>query len=377
MSIRPAALLLIALTAACAPAAEWHGTIEERDGVTYVGNPRVGMWQARESEPLRFELEQVFGVEQSPEAEIIGTVAGVTVDGVGNVYVYDDSYHRLLSFTADGALRWTGGREGQGPGEFNGAEGIAWDGGSIIYVANANRMRLDAWSVDGAFLHADLLGERGLPTGRILGLVGPKRLAFQSFLHAVSTIGGTFGIIEIGDPHEEVAEVDVDAENRDHGPNLALVGFAASGGFVTAGDADSYDLRFYDRDGVLVRVVSREFEEMVGYAADDRRAALRSWLFPPVELEGGYWLARSMWVDPAVTTNDTDQSPEAAVDDSQWRSGLDLFDAEGRFLYSMVYDGRVPAIGRIEMFGPDGKLYTTVYDPFPQVRRYRVEIDGR
>jgi hypothetical protein len=38
-------------------------------------------------------------------------------------------------------------------------------------------------------------------------------------------------------------------------------------------------------------------------------------------------------------------------------------------------DGSRPEIGSPRAIGPDGKLYTTVDDPFPHVRRYRVEID--
>lgn len=370
-------LLLLALTIGCTPAESWHGTIEERDGVTHVRNPRVGLWQVREPEPLRFDLEQVFGVDQSPEEAIIGGIGGVTVDESGNVYVYDYQAYRLMSFAPDGELRWAHGRQGQGPGEFNGAEGIAWDGRSTIYISNANRMRLDAWSLDGAFLRTEPLGERGLPTGALLGFLDPDRLALASFMVNFDTnIGGSFAIIEVGESLREIADVRVDVESSDPGQSFALVSMRVSGAAVTIGDVDSYELRFYDRDGALVRLVSREFEEMVGYATDGRRPP-RSWLFPPVQLNGGYWLAHSQWADSGLAENDPDQFSGGTDDDAQWRSALDLFDAEGRFLYSEVGEGRTPLIGRIQTVGPDGKLYTSSSDPFPQVRRYRVEIDSR
>ncbi len=38
-------------------------------------------------------------------------------------------------------------------------------------------------------------------------------------------------------------------------------------------------------------------------------------------------------------------------------------------------DEHLLQIGRPELVGPDGNVYTVVSDPFPQVRRYRVEID--
>jgi len=38
-------------------------------------------------------------------------------------------------------------------------------------------------------------------------------------------------------------------------------------------------------------------------------------------------------------------------------------------------EGSEPEIGSLRAVGPGGRLYTTIDGPFPQVRRYRVEID--
>jgi hypothetical protein len=51
-------------------------------------------------------------------------------------------------------------------------------------------------------------------------------------------------------------------------------------------------------------------------------------------------------------------------------------DAEGRVLGSFPLDGAFDAIGWPELVGPDGRLYTRVYEPYPHVRRYRVELTG-
>jgi hypothetical protein len=46
-----------------------------------------------------------------------------------------------------------------------------------------------------------------------------------------------------------------------------------------------------------------------------------------------------------------------------------------RFLWSRIEEGAItPSIGRLELVGADGSLYTVADEPFPQVRRYRVEL---
>jgi hypothetical protein len=57
-----------------------------------------------------------------------------------------------------------------------------------------------------------------------------------------------------------------------------------------------------------------------------------------------------------------------------WRSSFDLYDREGRLLYSLVEDGTWPSTGTPKLIGPDNRLYTIAGDPFPQIRRYRVEV---
>jgi hypothetical protein len=131
------------LAAGCAPEPDWAGTIAERDGVTYVSNAAEPLWGSadvpgadEETPPLRFELEQIYGVESDPVEAILGSVRMWTVDDDQNVYVLDPSVHRIIAFAADGSVRWTAGREGEGPGDLGGYLGIATDGRSTLFVLN-------------------------------------------------------------------------------------------------------------------------------------------------------------------------------------------------------------------------------------------------
>ena len=369
------------LIAGCRPASDWQGTIEEVDGVVHVTNPREGLWQGRDPVPIRFDLEQTFGVDREPEEEILGVVGwhGVAVDGGSNVYVYDYTVNQIISFASDGSLRWRAGGTGQGPGEMFDAEGLAWDGDSSIWLTNASRSRLDQWSTDGEFVAAHALRDRGLPIGTLLGFLDSRTVALQSSLSGRlpgRRAGGVLEILDLSEPWKEVADVEVDlvghALEQDYGLSAEMF---AGCGHVTVGDYDDYTIRFFNRDGGLVRVVTRDLEEMIGFpeGASDR---VYSGLEAALCLPTGHWLATARWVDVPDPAQDwAMRHARGTLNEVPWRSSLDLFDPDGRFLYGLEAAGSWPSIGYLRTVGPDGKLYTSVSDPFPQVRRYRVEID--
>lgn len=379
------ALLATFAAVACDSAEQWQGTIEERDGVVYVSNPREGLWQGRDPAPIRFELEQTFGVDAEPKEEVIGTFGyrNVAVDADGNVYVYDRTAGQLLSFAADGSLRWRGGGPGQGPGEFFDAQGVVWGGGSSIYVTNAGLARLDQWTTDGEFVAAHLLSQSGLPSGTALGFIDDDTLALQDRLqrrNGLERAGGVLGIIDLATtPWAEVARVEVDVGNSVLRFSGYSIGMKASGGYVTVGDFDSYEFRIFGDRGKFERLVARDFEQMIGYPIDDARSSPYSSLSAPVRLSTGHWLLSAHWIDvadPAADYARRKAAPGPIFEDAPFRSSLDLFDPDGRFLYGIQSDSRESLIGTLETVGPDGKLYTSVREPFPQVRRYRVEIDA-
>ena len=355
----------------------WSGVIEERDGVVYVHNPSGGLWQDRDPAPVRFELEQVFGVDTEPADEIIGDTDphGVAVDGEGNVYVYDEGAGQLIAFAADGSVRWRTGRKGQGPGELDHPRGIAWDGDSSIWVANASLQRLDVWSTGGEFLATHSLADRGLPTGMLLGFLDPTTFAVEDG-SPQALAGGELGIVDVA-AWETLAQVDIDVATTDLSLNRWVVSMAVTDGVVAVGDVDSYELHFFDRKGALIRVISRDFDRMVGQVASGNTPVMYSFLEPAVRLPTGHWLTVSLWVDVEDADVDlTRRLAEGTLSDRPFRASVDVFDPEGRFLYAHGSDGPVPLIGQLQLVGPDGKLYTTASDPYPQVRRYRVDIDA-
>lgn len=67
------------------------------------------------------------------------------------VYVLDGGAKRLVALNAsDGALAWTAGRKGKGPGEFTGAVTLAAMPGGGVVVPDHENQRLSVFGVDGS-----------------------------------------------------------------------------------------------------------------------------------------------------------------------------------------------------------------------------------
>lgn len=374
------ALLSAAVTGACSAEATWTGTIEERDGVVYVDNPAEEMWQERETPPLRFELEQVFGAESDPADAIIGAIRGVAIDDAGNVYVLDRQPLRVVSFAPDGSVRWRAGREGGGPGELDGTRGIVVDDGAL-YLLNRSGTAVDTWSADdGAFRSTMSLVDLDLGLVDPAGFIPPDTLVLERTL--MGGTGVTVSLVALSDPAEIRAQFTHDALPDSPLPeNFGMeVDVMVRGSDIVLGSTGTYHFRVLDTTGQPQRVVSRDVDYLVGAGvhSSDTGSMIAGFggLYAPVRLAGGHWLARVVW---PTNVDDPDVATRMMMNDEfvpEFNTSYDLFDADGRFLYSLVFEGtREGDYGSRLMLGPGGKLYTQATEPFPQVRRYRVVID--
>jgi len=94
---------------------EWKGTIEERDGVVIVKNPREPMYG---SEILNIEEELSIGKGKNEKDYLFENVSDVAVDKENNIYVVDSKACMVRVFAENGIHLRDIGRRGQGPGEF-------------------------------------------------------------------------------------------------------------------------------------------------------------------------------------------------------------------------------------------------------------------
>ncbi len=394
MRVSKAACVVAALSAllsGCGTTSpEWAGTIEERDGVTYVTNPTDPLWAGRETPPIRFELEQTYGSDGVPEEAMLGNPFGLRIaaDEQSNIYVLDPQISRIVAFAADGSVRWAAGREGEGPGELNRPSGLALDGAGTIAILNQVRTRIDLWSTDGEYaeahsLQAPELGLEGIRFPSLAGFLDPDRLVLESSLPG--TLATSVAIVDLSRP-EVVARFEFDPlPGLDMPANVSSgSSVAATSGTIYLGSGADHRFRIYSQAAELVLEVSRPFEHTMrsGVASGDGFSGIMDFggLDEPMPLASGHMLVPVNWTegidDPDAAASAYFAQPREEREQPGTRGrALELYDAEGRFLYSYEEDDINWEMGFIQFVGPDDRLYTVADDPFPHVRRYRVVIE--
>lgn len=117
------ALTTVALSASAASAGNWKGSEKTQDGVLHVHNPAEAI-----DPPMTIELKEDFrlGGWDGGDDEFFGVIADITQDEKGNLYVLDAQLNEIKIYDAKGNYLNTIGREGEGPGEFRGANSLFW-----------------------------------------------------------------------------------------------------------------------------------------------------------------------------------------------------------------------------------------------------------
>lgn len=368
--------------------------ITEINGVAVVENRGGGAW-AHRPDSLRLVLEQIYGVEADPEEAVLGNGLVLRIVGTqdGDIYVQDGQRGRLIRFHNDGTVAWTAGHAGQGPGEFFAVTGVNLtpDGRSLVVSNFAGR--LDFWSTDGEFLRSlSFDPERGLP-GVLTGFVG-ERMVFAG--RSYGRIGAQVSVFDPRNLHLfSVFEIDA-APGFAVDRNTRTIPVKPYSGYITGSSSASFEVRFYTAKGDLVRRVTRDVPCPVrpGYFQSESGSGRRhsfGRLGTPIALPGGFYFVPVSWeqgvTDPDATAAERGLTP--SWDPDKWRVSFDIFDAEGRFMQSIVPPGTLHVQGRLTHAeeigrlwgsvgtGPGGSpyLYTISLDPFPQVRRFRIEFE--
>jgi hypothetical protein len=330
---------------------------------------------------LRFELEQTFGVEEDPEEKILGFITGVAVDDRANAYVLDRDFDQIVAFDPEGSVMWKAGRPGQGPGEMQSANGMAWDGQQSLFVSNQNGARIDAWDLDGNYIYSQNLADLGISTAYVVGFLDPATLVVWTW--GRDRDGVTIGVLEVGEPWSLKAEFFVGGGFDDDPGRMdgASIHVSTGNGRIHTGHRIAYLLREFDALGSLTRVITRDVPDLVPTLSYRGTGHNFGEFMAPFALPDGHLLApwfRAQGVESAeqfVAELERRWSEFIQNDFPVYEAGFDLLDSQGRYIGSIDEPGFFQDRGYPVLVDSDGRLYTRVFRPFPQVRRFRVEID--
>ena len=168
----------LALAAACthdapAPPSGLATAFDNIDGVVHVTN--TGTPPPAHLVPVVSIGPKTLTDTGSPDE--FGGVNSVALGPEGEIYVADARNSEVRVFGPDGAHRRTFGREGEGPGEFQGLSSLAWAGDRLL-TYDIMLGRVGQWSAQGEWLGS--WRTRGMITGGgglvRLYLVGPDEL---------------------------------------------------------------------------------------------------------------------------------------------------------------------------------------------------------
>jgi hypothetical protein len=376
-------LLLLLVAAACSTDATdgWSGSVSDSAGVTIVSNPAAGLWGSGEGWTVE-ETLRIGALEGDPDY-LFGRIAGICVTGDRRIHVVDDVATRIAVYGEDGAFLQAVGRGGSGPGELGSPLGPCLLGpGDTLNIPDLGNYRIGRYAADGTAAPSRPFGlAQGIPLrwdltadGRVAVQLRAMGLEWDAAAAATPD-----GVVVWGEGDTAVDTLLLMRSGSALTPMPTGVRYTflaadpvwqvAPDGSLLSGFADEYRITMHDRDGVAVRVVSRNVNPRPVTAADRRfLSAVVERIFEPggamspaarrlvgdfqfaefypafLRLESG--VAGSLWVQPALNFDSLSEERRArlnigpenpdvfllsarlAVGAPDW----DVFDAEGRYL---------------------------------------------
>jgi len=128
---------------------EWRGTVEEKDGVTIVKNPKDPMYTEN---VFSLEEELSIGEADGPEEYMFSRLSNLTVDDRGYIYALDVNEKHIKVYNDEGKYVRTIGRAGQGPGDILGSRNVCITAQNEVMVPDSLNNRLTFFSLEGKFI---------------------------------------------------------------------------------------------------------------------------------------------------------------------------------------------------------------------------------
>lgn len=131
--------------------------------------------------------------ESGPGENALDAPAAIQADGQGNILVLDMGTGRVKRFSPEGRLLAIWGSSGDGPGQLDMPEGLAFDAGrGFLYVSDTGNSRVQKWESGGRFL--SIVGSFDEPKGICLAAAGDLYVA-EGGSHRVVKVGANGAIL--------------------------------------------------------------------------------------------------------------------------------------------------------------------------------------
>lgn len=208
------------------------------------------------------------GMLDGPLEHIFGNVTGAVRLADGSIVVGDEQSHNVRRYDANGRHLWTSGRQGDGPGEYQGVRLLRNCPGAEITVFDWIVNRVTGLDRDGDVVNTRALNAAGASPygepacsadGRLVFTPWPEdavqeRAAGESYRWFVSlryAVGDSVTILRSGIPGAERTRLEMGDRPAEWGRSTV---FAVANTGVWYGTADDYELEHVDWTGRVTRI---------------------------------------------------------------------------------------------------------------------------
>ena len=233
---------------------QWKGSIDEKNGVTVIKNPKEPLFP---EDVLILEEELSIGESEGPEEYMFSQARGIAVDENERIFVLDYKESHIKVFDPNGNYLMTIGSEGEGPGELNLPRQISLSKKELMVMEI--RRRLSFFSLEGEFL-------RNISTKKIWtlialidsmgdivvteGLMDPENISYR-----VRKFDSDMNLIK------EIASSPAPDARKGFNPFMAIPFWALDmNDNIIFGYPKDYTLQIFNPECKLVKKITREYD---------------------------------------------------------------------------------------------------------------------
>jgi len=245
-------LMFIFLSAACKRSEDWKGKVREMDGVVYVQNPKVPMFDT----PILELVEELRIGEMATQPEyLFARISSLAVDNAKNIYVADGLEDHIKVFSPEGLSLRTIGRPGQGPGEIGRVDKIFIAENGDLIVVDPARREIHRFSPDGQ--HVDSLKFDNIyPMDTERDSDG--NFYVMNFIRPPGSRAGSFELLKLNMNLEKtgtLVKVDISSQAEQSEFNDIPLFTLMSDGCPVFGYAHNYSFKILNREGTIIREI--------------------------------------------------------------------------------------------------------------------------